>query len=51
MGRWAVERLIEEATLAGGLKSSAPARQPRQVKMDCPLVERDSVGSPAPRRA
>jgi LacI family transcriptional regulator len=44
MGRWAVERLIEEAT--PGMASAEP-RPRRQVKMDCPLVERDSV---APRR-
>lgn len=44
MGQWAVERVIDEAA------GEAPP-SPRQIKMDCPLVERDSVGPPqtAPR--
>ncbi|AEG92860.1 transcriptional regulator, LacI family-like protein [Ramlibacter tataouinensis TTB310] len=36
MGQWAVERLIEEAAAQEPLA-------PRQIKMDCPLVPRDSV--------
>ncbi|AWK89449.1 LacI family DNA-binding transcriptional regulator [Azospirillum thermophilum] len=36
MGRWAVEQLISEV-----IQGRAP--RPMQVKMDCPLVERDTV--------
>jgi LacI family transcriptional regulator len=39
MGEWAVRRLIDEAA------GAAPAG-PRQLKMDCPLVARDSVATP-----
>jgi len=39
MGRWAVERLAAE--LAGGADS-----EPRQIRMPCPLVLRQSVGPP-----
>lgn len=49
MGRWAVERLIEEATIGADRALPAQARQRRQVKMDCPLVERDSVARRGPR--
>lgn len=38
MGQWAVERVIDEAAAGGPL----PARQ---IKMDCPLVPRDSVAA------
>lgn len=43
MGRWAVETLITQA---------ATGRQPplRQVKIECPLVERDSVAGPPQKR-
>jgi LacI family transcriptional regulator len=39
MGEWAVRRLLDEAA------GVAPAG-PRQLKMDCPLVPRDSVAAP-----
>jgi LacI family transcriptional regulator len=38
MGQWAVERLIDEAA-----QGPLP---PRQIKMDCPLVLRESVATP-----
>ncbi len=38
MGQWAVERLIDEAA-----QGPLPARQ---IKMDCPLVPRESVAAP-----
>lgn len=38
MGQWAVERLLEEA-------ASEEPSAPRHIKMDCPLVPRDSVSS------
>ncbi|SFM32916.1 LacI family DNA-binding transcriptional regulator [Variovorax sp. OV329] len=41
MGQWAVERVIEEA-------AAHTPPPPRQIKMECPLVERQSVGA-APR--
>ncbi|KAB7598081.1 LacI family transcriptional regulator, partial [Verminephrobacter sp. Larva24] len=37
MGQWAVERLIEEANGTDG------AAGLRHIKMDCPLVQRQSV--------
>jgi len=44
MGEWAVRRLIDEAA------GVAPAG-PRQLKMDCPLVPRESVGAPQAKLA
>lgn len=49
MGQWAVERVIDEA-------AAEPALPPRQIKMDCPLVPRESVaaapqGEPSSARA
>jgi len=41
MGRWAAETLIEMATNGAG-------RRPVQLKMECPLVPRRSVGAPCP---
>lgn len=41
MGRWAVEQLIEDVT--GGADRLEAPRAPRQIKMDCPLIERDSA--------
>lgn len=42
MGRWAVERLIDEVTEnAAGTFAIGPSR--RQIKMDCPLIRRESV--------
>ncbi|MFL6672849.1 MAG: LacI family DNA-binding transcriptional regulator [Massilia sp.] len=43
MGRWAAETLIAEARGAGSV-----ARRP-SIKMECPLVPRDSVAAPARR--
>lgn len=48
MGRWAVETLL--AMARGGNGGATVARHP-QVKMECPLVERDSVGPAADERA
>jgi LacI family transcriptional regulator len=39
MGRWAAETLIEMAAGAGN-------KRPIQLKMDCPVVPRKSVGAP-----
>jgi LacI family transcriptional regulator len=45
MGRWAVERLIEEVTESAAERGHGSQR--RQLKMDCPLIERDSVAAPS----
>ena len=47
MGRWAVERLLEEVAHDRGERRTGQTTT-RQLKMDCPLVERDSVASVAP---
>jgi LacI family transcriptional regulator len=39
MGRWAAETLIDMAAQGGGMRTV-------QLKMDCPLVSRRSVGAP-----
>ena len=44
MGRWAVEQLIRDVTTK---PDAPPMRQRRQMKIDCPLVERDSVAPPS----
>jgi LacI family transcriptional regulator len=44
MGRWAADTLIAEAR-AGG----SAARRRASIKMDCPLVPRESVGAPRRR--
>jgi LacI family transcriptional regulator len=46
MGRWAAERLIAEARAAAqGAAGEAPARR-TSIKMECPLVPRESVARP-----
>ncbi len=44
MGQWATERLLEEA-------ASARPLPPRLVKMDCPLVPRESAGEASAARS
>jgi len=45
MGRWAVERLIEEVVHDSEARAGEKPLL-RQLKMDCPLIERDSVATP-----